>query len=150
MMRAVVGLLLLVCGACSHEPERVFVPAAPFHHEIEVQTAQGLGATVRVGEPLVLHARRMTGPWKEVHRGTLPSDACWVTGPPEDEEPEVADNVHWMVDPDGYATFNLGLRGDPTRTVHFTRPGQYQLRAVSKTFCSPPSSSTDLTVLVVE
>lgn len=149
-MRRLFAGLVLIFSACSYEPRRVFVPTESFEHKIEVSTAQGPQATVRVGERLVLHARRVTGPWKEVTRDGLSSDECWVVRPPEREEPEVADNVHWIVDPEGYATFNLGLRDDHTRTVQFSQSGQYRLRAVSKTWCGSPRTSGNITVSVVD
>lgn len=147
-MRAAWVGMTVVLAACTSEPERVFVPGGSFEHQVEVSTSQGAAATVHVGEDLVLHARRLSGPWKEVARKDLAQDACWVGGPPERVEREVADNIQWIVSPEGQATFNLDLREDHTRTVRFSEAGRYELRAVSKIWCSPPVTSNGLTVSV--
>jgi len=147
--KAGLGCLLLV-GACSPPPELVFVPGQPFSHVIDVSTAQGAAATLRVGEWLILHARRATGPWVEVQRKSLGAEGCWVAPPPPAEEAEVADNIHWTAQPEGKAEFNLEIRSDHTRRVRFSAPGRYVLRANSSTWCSPRAMSNDLTVVVME
>src|SRR5678816_2239125 len=58
------ALMALLAG-CTQPPDRVFVPGSPFTHVIDVRTAEGATATVKVGEWVTLHARRRTGPWTE-------------------------------------------------------------------------------------
>jgi hypothetical protein len=134
--------------ACSRPPDRVFVPAPSFEYTIEASTGKGLAPEVRVGEPLTLHANRSSGPWVEVVRPSLPTDACWIGRPPLHEEPEVADNLRWVVEPEGRATFNLGLTKDHTRVVRFAAPGRYALHAISSMWCSSPKASNVMTVVV--
>ena len=145
-----VGGLLLMLLACSSEPARVFVPGAPFKHVIEVRTAEGAAANIRVGEWLMLHGRRSTGPWIEVDRKGLGPDGCWVAPPPPAEEAQVADDLTWTTQPEGKAEFDSGLRPDHARRVRFAVPGRYRLRASSSTWCSPRVASNELTVVVKE
>ena len=147
-MRIRVALLLLVSAACSKPPDRVFVPGHPFTHTIDVRTAQGATANVRVGEWLTLHGRRSTGPWTEVDRASLGPNGCWVAPPPPREEAEVATDLAWTAQPAGKAEFDNGLRDDHIRLVRFSSPGTYVLRASSDTWCRPHVPSNELTVTV--
>jgi hypothetical protein len=142
-------LAVLLTVACSQEPSDVFVPGPSFSQSIHLSTAQGERATVRVEQPLVLHAQRNSGPWVAVKRGSLSPDSCWLASPPPDLEPEVAGNLRWLVEPPGAATFNVGLRLDYTREVRFSEPGIYQLSAQSSAWCTEPYSGNTLTVEVV-
>ena len=136
--------------SCSSPPDQVFVPGPSFTYGVEATTAKGREPEVRVGEPLTLHARRSSGPWVEVARRNLPTDACWIARPPLPDEPEVADNLRWVVEPEGRATFNLGLNEDHTRVVRFTEPGRYALHAISSMWCSSPKASNVITIVVRE
>jgi hypothetical protein len=149
-MRTATMSLLVVMIACSPQPEQVFAPAKAFHHTVRATTTQGAEPSVRVGEPLTLQATRTSGPWVQIPRRSVPADGCWVAPPPPAEEPEVADNLHWVVEPDGQAVFDLGLRDDHTRVVRFSRPGRYVLHAVGSMWCSPPTGSNAITVVVRE
>jgi hypothetical protein len=149
MRVGVLGLPILLM-ACARQPERVFVPGTPFKHVVEVSTSQGVAANIRVGEWLTLHGRRTTGPWTATERRSLGPDGCWVAPSPAEEEPQVADNLRWIAEPEGKAQFNLDILADHTRRVRFLVPGRYLLRATSHTWCSPPVGSNELTVVVKE
>jgi hypothetical protein len=149
-MRAAIPGLLMLLMACDQQPERVFVPGKPFRHVVEVRTSQGVAPSIRVGEWLALHARRSTGPWAATERKSLGPDGCWVAPSPAEEEPEVADNLRWIAEPEGKAQFNLDLLADHTRRVRFSVPGRYVLHATSSTWCSPPVGSNRLIVEVTE
>jgi hypothetical protein len=82
-----------------------------------------------------------------VQRAALAADACWVAQPPG-EEPEVSDNLRWITEPEGAATFNVSYRSDHTREVRFSAPGQYRLRARSSLWCKPVPESNAITVSV--
>jgi hypothetical protein len=148
-LRGVLGLLTLLM-ACARPPERVFVPGTPFRHVVEVGTAQGVVASIQVGEWLTLHGRRSTGPWMATERSRLGPDGCWVAPAPAEDEPQVADNLKWSTQPEGKAEFNLGILTDHSRRVRFLAPGRYVLHATSSTWCSPPVGSNELTVVVTE
>ena len=149
MPKSSVVLAVLLTAACSREPSEVFVPGPSFSQSIRLSTAQGERATVRVEQPLILHAQRTSGPWIAAERASLPPDACWLVSPPADTEPEVAGNLRWLVEPPDSATFNVQLRLDQTREVRFSRPGVYQLSAQSSAWCTQPYDGNNLTVSVV-
>ena len=149
-LRVVVPSFLILVSACRKEPETVFVPGKAFKHVVEVKTAQGMTANVRVGEWLTLYGQRSTGPWIAVERKRLGADGCWVAPPPPEEEPQVADNLKWNSEPTSNAEFNPGLLPDHSRQVRFKAPGPYVLHALSPTWCSSPARSNEITVVVVE
>ena len=148
MRRPILGLALLVCG-CSPEskPARVFVPGPSFTQVVRISSAQGDAPQIAVGQPLVLHAIRRSGPWVPARGADLAADACWVAQDPG-EEPEVSDNLRWIAEPDGPASFNVAYRSDHTREVQFSTPGQYRLRATSALWCKPDTESNAITVSV--
>jgi hypothetical protein len=148
MQRLALGMAALACG-CSPEPEseQVFVPGPSFSQVVRISSSQGDEPRVAVGQPLVLHAARKSGPWVPAQRKALAADACWVAQPPG-EEAEVSDNLRWIAEPEGAATFNVTYRRDHTREVRFSAPGRYRLRARSSLWCSPPQESNDITVYV--
>ena len=141
--------LALFALSCSQDPSEVFVPGPSFSQSVQLSTAQGERATVRVEEPLILHAQRISGPWVEVARDSLAPDACWLVSPPPELEDEVAGNLRWLVEPPGSVTFNVELRLDFTREVRFSKPGIYQLSAQSSAWCKKPHSGNTVTVEVV-
>jgi hypothetical protein len=143
-----VGAMVALLAGCAQPPDRVFVPGSPFSHVIDVRTAQGATAAVKMGEWLTLHARRRTGPWTEVDRTSLGKDGCWVAPHPPADEPEVANNVTWTTDPLKAGEFDDGLREDHVRRVRFAAPGRYVLKATSSTWCSSPVDSNTLVVVV--
>jgi hypothetical protein len=150
MRAAGIGLAVLMAACTRSPPDQVFVPAKSFEYSIEATTGLGLEPVVKVGEGLTLHAKRRSGPWAEVARTSLPTDGCWVAPPPLPEEAEMADNVRWIVEPEGQATFNLGLTADHTRIVRFAKPGRYTLGVITSMWCSPPKAGNTITVVVRE
>lgn len=149
MRRLTLAVGALICGcSAALEPENVFVPGPSFRQQVRISSAQGNAPRVAVGEPLVLHAVRTSGPWVSAPRKGLAAEACWVAQPPG-EEAEVSDNLRWITEPDGPATFNVIYRPDHTREVRFSAPGQYRLRATSALWCRPPYESNAMTVTVL-
>jgi len=146
-MRPTLGIAVLVCG-CSPEPELVFIPGPSFSQVVRISSSQGDAPHVAVGQPLVLHAVRQSGPWVPARRTALAAGACWVGAQPPREEAEVSDNLRWVAEPEGAATFNVRYRPDHTREVHFSAPGQYRLKASSSLWCGPPQESNAITVSV--
>jgi len=144
-LASVVAVLL---GCDGPRPAEVYVPGARFTTTVVARTAGGDSATVRVGEPLVLHAVRRSGPWVIAAPDTLAPDAPWMIEPPPNPEIEVADNLHWIVEPPGAATFNLGVRPDHTREVIFEEPGTYTLIGRSATLTGEPVDAAPLHVTV--
>lgn len=139
--------LLLV--ACSGEPALVFVPGAGFRESLEISTGLGTSPVIRVGEPLILHARRSSGPWVATRSADVQKRQCRLASPPPEVEPEVADNIRWQVDPDSGAVFNVQYREDRTREVRFTRPGAYNLTAHSSISCINPALVDTLVIRVI-
>jgi hypothetical protein len=150
-MARAVALALAGLVACTPDPHRVFVQGTPFRHVVRITTERGDSPSVLVGEPLVLHASRESGPWVEKPRSAAPEDGCWVEVV-RPQEAEVAANLDWHVTPAGAATFNvptLADVGDLTRTVRFSKPGEYRLSATSALPCSRQDTNV-LTVSVRE
>jgi len=141
------GLLATMTG-CSDVPPVVFVPGSTFRESLFVASESGLRASVAVGEPLILHAERISGPWRQISRDSLPAGACWLRSAPPEYEPNVAANVRWEVAPDGSATFNVSPRDDGTRDVRFSEPGQYRVMATSASACGDPYSGDTILVVV--
>ena len=130
------------------EPSTVVVAGESFTQDIVAWTDQGDSARVRIDQPVRLFASRSSGPWVTVERATLPADACWLTRPPPEPEPSVADNLRWIADPPGAATYNLGIRPDHSRDVRFSKPGTYRLTGSSR-WCGEDFESNQLTITVV-
>jgi len=149
MSRYLSAILPIGCMAltgCDHEPSLVYVPAKP--PEVIVEASVSAVDAV-VGETLTLHARRFyRGEWEQVKRKSLPEGACWMRRPPPEREDEVADNIHWTVDPGEQAKFNLDFRSDHTRTVTFSAPGQYRISGSSSVWCGSPVSVEPESILV--
>lgn len=142
-----IGATGLLLASCESDPALVYVPTEP----ARVFVAASLSAEeVRVGEKVILYASRVNkGRWKQVKRNSLPRDACWLSRPPLDTEDAVADSIHWTVQPEGYARFNIDYRADHTRTVAFSAPGEYRIRGSSAVSCGPPQAVMPETLLVV-
>ena len=147
-LRARVCLAIALLSGCYSPPDFVFVPGEDFDQSLSIRSEQGLAATVRPDEGLVLHAVRTSGPWIEVRRDSLPVDACWWASPPEPVEEEVAGSVRWRSTPEEAAEFNLDLRTDGTREVRFSRPGVYDLTAESGAWCTSEPYSAPETIRV--
>ena len=150
-MRRSFLLPLAVLGAsCSENvPAHVVIPGESFSQSIVASSDQGDTAHVRVNEWLTLRAIRTSGPWIHVARSDLRDDTCWLTRPPPDPEPAVADNLRWIVEPEGKAVFNLGIRPDHSRGVRFPEVGTYRLTGQSASICGDRYESNTLIVKVV-
>ncbi|MDH3206658.1 MAG: hypothetical protein OEO79_08600 [Gemmatimonadota bacterium] len=144
------GLTLTLGAGCGPEPAVVFVPSDTFEEELFVMTARGEVARIRVGEPLVLHAQRRSGPWKAATEDEVEPEACTLSSPPPQLEAEVAAQVRWIVAPEGSAVFNSDLRADGTREVRFEEAGVYVLTAESSSWCGTPFRGGELRIEVVE
>ena len=144
---AFMPVISVVLISCDREPSVVYVPRTPPDVIVEVSVSEVEAA---VGDRLTLHARRFyRGEWEQVKRKSLPEGACWLRRPPQERENEVADNIHWTVDPNGQAQFNLTFRSDHTRTVTFSAPGRYRISGSSSVWCGSPVS-VEPAELVVE
>jgi hypothetical protein len=137
--------------ACSGDPPVVFVAGEGFRETIQISTGAGMSPAIGVNQPLTLHARRTSGPWAAIPRGELQGEQCWWSAAPPAVEPEVADNVRWLVKPDSAAAlFNIRYRTDRTREVRFSKPGVYSLTAQSNVSCSVPAFVDTLMIRVID
>lgn len=103
----------------------------------EVKLVSSASATqVKRGETVVLHLeRRVTGNWKQIPRNQLTPGQCWLYTPPPQVEEEVADNVEWVVEPDGAVRFNPELRLDHTRIATMVSSGRVKLTPFTQVRC---------------
>lgn len=139
LSRITVGLLIAVgLSACEQKPAFVFVLEAPQRVELVASASSG---KVRVGQAVVLTAQRRTrGTWKRIAWRELKEDQCWMAAIPPERETEVADNLHWVVEPQGAATFNTDSRPDRTREVALSREGVFSFRSSTAVWCEPGRS----------
>lgn len=136
--------------ACSGDPPVVFVAGEGFEETLQISTGAGASPVITVNEPLILHARRTSGPWAAIPRGEAPGEGCWWGAAPPEIEPEVADNVRWSVKPDSAAAlFNIRYRTDRTREVRFSKPGVYSVTAQSSLSCGVSALVDTLMIRVV-
>lgn len=126
----------------------MFVPGVGYEHSIRAWSDQGDSATVRPGQPLVLHAERRTGPWMSVTVKPVGSDACWRRSMPPSLEPEVAGSVRWSTEPPDVAVFNTDFRPDLSREVRFAVPGVYLLIAEDRVACSEAPVADTVQIVV--
>lgn len=142
---------LSTLGCSGGPPVVVYLPGEEFQETLWISTGAGVSPVIQVNEPLTLHARRIAGPWVEIPGIELEAGQCWWGAAPPESEPEVADNVRWLVDPDSAAAvFNVQFRSDHTREVRFSKPGIYHLTAYSNVSCIAPASVDTLTVRVID
>lgn len=142
------AILATALTACDTAPAMVYVPESPSEITLTVRAS---ATEVDAGTPVVLHAERRTrGRWRQVSREGLPEEACWLTAPPPDHEPEVAANLRWVAAPPDGARFNVGLREDGAREVTFSAPGTFVLTATSSAWCGSRAgvSASPLTIVV--
>lgn len=143
------SLLATACGPPA--PDVVWVPGDGFSAAVSISVDLAGYCTVRVGEELVLHATRTSGPWRQVAADSLEQGACWLVRPPTDVEQEVQASVRWVVEPEGHGTFNLPRPPDlHRRTVTFAAAGTYRLWAVGHGWCGEPVASETVEFIVVE
>jgi hypothetical protein len=134
------GYLLAVAllQGCDRTPEFVFVLNAP---QTVGLAASASTLSARVGEPVVLYAERRTeGSWTRIPSKELKPDQCWMAALPPEREAAVADNLHWRVEPEGAAVFNIDVRPDHTRTVVLSKPGVVTLTPSTSVWCEPGRS----------
>ena len=124
--------------SCDRMPEFVFVLNVPQTVRLAA-SASTLSAPV--GEPVVLYAERKTeGSWTRIPSKELKPDQCWVAALPPEREAAVADNLHWLVEPQGAAVFNIDVRSDHTRTVVLSKSGAFTLTPSTSVWCEPGRS----------
>lgn len=129
------ALAMVALQGCDRTPEFVFILEAPQAVEL---AASASARSVGVDEPVVLHAERSTsGSWTRIRSRELKPDQCWMAALPPQREPAVADNLHWIVEPGGAASFNTDFRPDHTRTVVLSKPGIYTLTPSTAVWCEP-------------
>ena len=134
--------------SCSRPPpSRVFIP----REENITRVSISVSATrVRVDEPVLLFAQRSNAGFVEVSLEDVPEGVLWWRSEPPSLEKEVADNLRWIVEPEGKALFNTDFRGDHTREVRFPEPGSYRITGVSALYGPRPVSSNSVLIEVVE
>lgn len=119
--------LLALAGCRDREPEWIYIPAAGYRCEVTIEVP----ARIPKGADVVLKAERINGPWQRVR----PAEAVhgvtpWTREPPLRQSGfDVTGNVNWEVSPPGTATF--GGEERRVRTIRFSAPGRYTIRAVS-------------------
>ena len=124
--------LMLVSG-CEQKQPMVYVLEGP---QDVTLTASASATTVKVGETVVLHAkRRAVGKWKQIPRDQLTPGQCWLyTAPPETEE-EVAGSIDWEVLPNSAVRFDNAVRMDQTRAATMLVRGRVTLRPLTTVRC---------------
>lgn len=123
-------------AGCDREPSVVYISEDPPRVSVEVSASAN---NVLVGQEVFLYATRYNkGNWKKVNHKSLPEGSCWLSRPPQNREAQVADNIHWTVDPAGSARFNTEYRADHSRVVIFSQPGRYWIRGSSAVRCGDP------------
>jgi hypothetical protein len=145
------GVIVALFGfwACTEPvPATVYVPAPDYRQSLWVTADPDSSSLVRAGSWLVLHARRVAGPWQAVPRGSANLADCWWRRPPPVEEKEVAASVTWHALPFDSVQFNLPRPPAWERLVRFTHPGRYRLWATSHG-CGAPLLSDTVAIEVV-
>jgi hypothetical protein len=136
-MRPSIVLLLLaaLAGAagCEQQQPMVYVLEGP--QEVTL-TSSASATQVKQGESVTLHVeRRITGKWKQVPRDQVTPGQCWLYTPPPEQEPEVADNVEWVVVPEDAVRFNREFRMDHARIATMMTKGQITMTPFSAVRC---------------
>lgn len=145
---AVLVLCLILSSGCEpRPPENVYVPGPSAQETVTISVSKVKG---KVGEPLILHASRKTRGYILVKSSTLPEEACWWRSEPPAEEKEVADNLKWVIEPSGSATFNVNYRSDHARDVVFLKAGKYKLKGYSAVWCPPVTASDEVEIEISE
>lgn len=138
-------LFMTILAGCEKEGavEEVYVPGPEFQQNLTIAASHG---AVRVGDEVILSAIREV---KGFVRTAGPTDrhACAFESIPPEKETDVALNLNWVVDssPSHYS-FNVTSAG--YRSIVFSEPGLYQLKARSSLWCPPGITSNSITVRV--
>lgn len=91
--------------------------------------------SVAQGESVVLSVeRRTSGNWKQVPLNEARGQ-CWVYRRPPESEPQVADSLRWIVEPEGAVWFHPEYRFDRTRLATMNVKGTITLTPVSTVTC---------------
>jgi hypothetical protein len=137
-MRSVSMLLipavLAVVAGCEQRGPFVYV-LVESPQTVELQ-ATASTTKVQQGGTVVLHVKRQTtGKWQRVSRGDLKPGQCWVYRPPVEVEPEVAQGVQWVVEPEGAVEFHTEYQMDQSRVATMMTKGTIKLTPVGKVTC---------------
>lgn len=125
--------VLAVVAGCEQRGPFVYVLDG---QQSVVLKATAVPAKVQQGETVVLHVERQTtGNWQRVSRGDLKPGQCWVYRPPVQSEPEVAQNVQWVVEPEGAVQFHTEYQMDQSRVATMMTKGAIKLTPVGKVQC---------------
>jgi hypothetical protein len=131
-MLLIPALLALVAG-CEQRGPYVYVLESPQTVELK---ATASASKVEQGGRVVLHVeRRTTGKWQRVSRGDLKPGQCWVYRPPVEVEPEVAQSLQWVVEPEGAVEFHTEYQMDQSRVATVMTKGTIKLTPVGKVQC---------------
>ncbi len=126
---------MALLAGCERPPAYVYVLEAS--QSVQLAASASVQA-VKMGTPFVLHARRTTqGVWKRIPAKDLRPEQCWMAKTPPTEEPEVADNIFWTVEPAGAAELNIDFRADRTRELTLAKAGVYTIMASTGAWCEP-------------
>jgi hypothetical protein len=124
---------LAVVAGCEQRGPFVYVLESP---QTVVLKATASTTKAQQGEKVVLHVERQTtGKWQRVSRGDLKPGQCWVYRPPVAVEAEVAQNVQWVVDPEGAVEFHTEYQMDQSRAATMMTKGTIKLTPVGKVAC---------------
>lgn len=136
-----IACLLIVAftlPGCDQKPAFIFVLETSQVVELE---ASASARQVSPGESFVLNAQRKTsGNWRRIASHELMPGQCWMAALPPEREKEVADNLHWVVEPQGAATFNIDFRPDHTRAVSISKEGVFTFTPSTAVWCEPGRS----------
>lgn len=151
-LRRWASLLLapVLLAGCRGDDTVVYVPGPSFIESLHLTTSRRARARVQLGEPLVLHAQRRSGPWLATTAGEVEEGQCTSPTPPPELEIEVADRVTWLVSPQGHASLAPADEGRGAMEVRFDSVGTYHLSAESPSLCGEPFRGRTLVVEVVD
>lgn len=128
-----VPLLFALVAGCEQRGPFVYVLESP---QTVTLKATASAAKVEQGGTVVLHVERQTtGKWQRVSRGDLKPGQCWVYRPPVEVEPEVAQSVQWVVEPEGAVDFHTEYQMDQSRAATMMIKGTIKLTPVGKVTC---------------
>lgn len=125
--------VLAAVAGCEQRGPFVYVLEGP---QTVVLKATASTNKVQQGEKVVLHVERQTtGKWQRVSRGDLKPGQCWVYRPPVETEPEVAQSVQWVVEPERAVEFHTEYQMDQSRVATMMTKGTIKLTPVGKVTC---------------
>ncbi|MFO7305395.1 MAG: hypothetical protein C0P74_007755 [Gammaproteobacteria bacterium] len=125
-------VLSLALAACESKPKLVYVLEGSQSVTLIPSVSSD---SVAEGESVVLSVeRRTSGNWKQVPLNEV-RGRCWVYRPPPEVEPQVADTLRWIVEPEGAVWFPPEHRLDRTRVATMLVKGTVTLTPVSTVTC---------------